>query len=111
MELGELGWIRKVYQYKIFLVLAVGILTICMGSWLLVFQNGGKEARGGQGYKSYTSIEIQSGDSLWSIASEYMTEEYGSVQEYMKEIKSLNGLRSDEIHAGKFLVVPYYIRQ
>ena len=111
MELGELGWIRKVYQYKIFLVLAVGILTICMGSWLLVFQNGGKEAREGQGYKSYTSIEIQSGDSLWSIASEYMTEEYGSFQEYMKEIKSLNGLRSDEIHAGKFLVVPYYIRQ
>lgn len=111
MKLGELQWFRKVCQFKIFLILAASILIICIVSWTVFLQNGCAEAEEGQWYKSYTSIEIQSGDSLWSIASEHMTEEYGSVQEYMKEIKSLNGLRSDEIHAGKFLVIPYYIRQ
>ncbi len=111
MKLQNVGWIRKVYQYKAYFILAISILIICMASWAVFFQPRRQKAGEGQGYKSFTSIEIQSGDSLWSIASEHMTEEYGSIQEYMKEIKSLNGLRGDEIHAGKFLVIPYYIRQ
>lgn len=61
--------------------------------------------------KYYTSVEIEAGDSLWSIASEYMTEEYENVQDYVDEIKSLNRLANDKIHAGKYLVIPYYSRQ
>lgn len=59
-------------------------------------------------YKYYTSIEIEAGDSLWSIASEYMTEEYDSVQEYVDEVKALNGLVDDKIHSGQYLTIPYY---
>ncbi|WP_168356556.1 LysM peptidoglycan-binding domain-containing protein [Petralouisia muris] len=61
--------------------------------------------------KSYTSIEIRPGDSLWSIAAEYMTEDYDSVQDYVQEIKIWNGLETDEIHAGRFLIVPYHFSQ
>ncbi|MCI8484887.1 MAG: LysM peptidoglycan-binding domain-containing protein [Lachnospiraceae bacterium] len=56
----------------------------------------------------YTSVEIESGDSLWSIASEYMTDDYESIEAYVEEIKTINGLGDDRIHAGKFLLVPYY---
>lgn len=64
-----------------------------------------------ENYKSYTSIEIRPGDSLWSIAAEYMTEDYDSVQDYVQEIKIWNGLETDEIHAGRFLIVPYHFSQ
>lgn len=32
-------------------------------------------------HKYYTSVEIESGSSLWEIAEEYMTEEYDSVED------------------------------
>ena len=59
-------------------------------------------------YKYYTCIEIESGDSLWSIAAEYKTSEYSSIDEYIKEVKSINNMRNDEINQGDSLVIPYY---
>lgn len=59
-------------------------------------------------FKYYKSIEIESGDTLWGIAEEYMTSEYASVQEYIDEIKQINHLTSDNIHDSKHLMVAYY---
>ena len=61
--------------------------------------------------KYYTSIQIQSGDTLWAIASEYITDDYTDMNEYMNEICSINHISRDEIKAGKYLVVPYYAVQ
>ncbi len=58
--------------------------------------------------KLVTCIEVKKGDSLWSIASEYFTDEYDDMNEYIAEIMSSNGMISDEIHAGNFIIVPYY---
>jgi len=58
--------------------------------------------------KLIASVEIKPGDTLWSIASAYMSEEYGSIHDYIKEIKASNGMASDEIHAGNYIIVPYY---
>lgn len=57
--------------------------------------------------KYYTSITIESGDTLWSIAEEYMYDDYDSVEEYMNEIIEINGLTSDKIYAGNNLVIVY----
>ncbi len=59
--------------------------------------------------KSVTSIKIEKGDSLWSIASRYYTEEYDDMNSYIKEIMYSNGLTSDIIHEGNYIIVPYYI--
>ncbi len=59
-------------------------------------------------YKYYTSIIIEPGDSLWEIASEYMTSEYSDVEEYIMEVMTLNHLMDDEIMAGEYLTIPYY---
>jgi cell division protein YceG involved in septum cleavage len=58
--------------------------------------------------KLVTSVEIKAGDTLWGIASEYMSDEYSSVNDYIREIKECNGMSSDEIHSGNYIIVPYY---
>lgn len=56
-------------------------------------------------HKYYKSIEIQRGDTLWDIAKDTITSEYSSVAEYIKVLKEINGLESDEIQAGRMLIV------
>lgn len=56
-------------------------------------------------HKYYKSIEIQRGDTLWDIAKDTITSEYNSVAEYIKVLKEINGLDSDEIQAGRMLIV------
>lgn len=58
--------------------------------------------------KTVTSICIQKGDSLWSIAEEYITDECGTMEDYIEEIKKTNHLIDDKIHAGNYIIVPYY---
>ncbi|MCI9491842.1 MAG: LysM peptidoglycan-binding domain-containing protein [Lachnospiraceae bacterium] len=101
----------KYYPQLLILALAMFLFIVCSLIGICLIQASGQKHKGAEPNsppKSYTSIEIQPGDSLWSIASEHITEEYQSIQDYVKEIKALNGLGDDNIHAGKFLIVPYY---
>ena len=59
-------------------------------------------------FKYYTDIEVEYGDSLWSIAQEYCDSHYGSIFEYMNEVRSINHINGDIIKEGQLLVVPYY---
>lgn len=59
-------------------------------------------------FKYYTSIKVEQGDTLWSIAKEHMGTEYASIQHYIDEVKQLNKLRVDDIHSGQYLMIPYY---
>ena len=58
--------------------------------------------------KTATSVLIEKGDSLWSIASEYYTCECGSMSDYIDEIKRTNGMKSDAIFEGCYIIIPYY---
>lgn len=58
-------------------------------------------------YKYYKSIEIESGDTLWSIAEEYMTDDFESVAEYVNLLKKMNNLNNDKIISGQNLIVVY----
>jgi len=58
--------------------------------------------------KLVTSVEIKKGDTLWSIASDYMTDEYDDLIEYIEEIKDSNGMISDTIHIGNYIIIPYF---
>ena len=60
-------------------------------------------------HKYYKSIQLKSGDTLWDIAREQMDEMYyDSITDYIRELKSINSLSSDQIHEGQYLTVPYY---
>lgn len=60
---------------------------------------------------SISSIKIEEGDSLWSLATEYYTEEFSSIPNYMEEIKRMNGLSSDMLYAGNYILIPQYLPQ
>lgn len=59
--------------------------------------------------RCYQSIAIQEGDSLWAIAKEYSAGTDYSVSEYVDELKQMNGLKEDTIHAGRYLTIVYFV--
>lgn len=61
------------------------------------------------GTYTISSVQIEAGDSLWSLASEYYTEEFSSVSNYIIEIKRMNGLSDDTLYAGSYILIPQYV--
>lgn len=65
--------------------------------------------QGSSSSKYFKSIEIEKGDTLWSIAQENMDANYyKNVSEYISEIKTVNTLVSDDVKAGNYIIIPYY---
>lgn len=84
------------------LIISVMICSVLLGSIEA-------EAAASQiSYKYYTSIRVEKGDTLWGIASQYVTDDYSSVNQYIEEIRSINHITGDAIHTGQYLTVPYY---
>lgn len=60
-------------------------------------------------YKYFMSYEVEYGDSLWSIASDYCDTHYDSIDDYMEEICIINSISEDSrLIAGNHLILPYY---
>lgn len=60
-------------------------------------------------YKYFTSIRIEPGDTLWSLADRYADQEhYASRDQYITEVMNMNHLSGEELSAGNYLIVPYY---
>lgn len=55
----------------------------------------------------YKSITIKKGDNLWAIASQYNVDMDISIPAYVEELKKMNSLKEDTIHAGNHLIVAY----
>lgn len=98
----------EVYVMKRMLVLAVMIMVLGSGFCGGILMNA--QADDHVGYEPvifYKSIEIQEGDTLWGIAEEYAPELDLKTAEYVEQLKQMNSLREDTIHAGCHLTVMY----
>lgn len=89
------------------------VMTICLvitfSFSISSFRSNAKDDGSPASYKYYKSIIISNGDTLWSIAQEYMDEEhYDSTNDYINEVRKLNALGNEDIHYGEYLIVPYY---
>ena len=61
-----------------------------------------------QRYKYYTGVFVRPGDNLWTIAKDYITDEYESIDSYIAEVMQMNHLSQPQVQAGNYVYVPYY---
>ena len=97
----------KKYSLAMILVLCV-IVILGITTTSILSQAKTINRNESQKSKYYTSVQIQEGDSLWSIADTYISSEYEDIQNYIDEVKSINHLTDERINEGLFLTVPYY---
>lgn len=104
---GEAARIRTIKRIAILIavILAAIIFSIVIFANIV---NAQSENRSDNSVKGYMYFNVQSNDTLWSIASEYADGHYTSLYQYIREVKELNGLTSDSIHAGSKLIIPVY---
>jgi LysM repeat protein len=104
-------WIKKFYNVirKNSFIISLGslILLVLIISFSVISTTVTAE-KSFDKVKLVTSVKIEKGESLWSIASRYISEEYKDMESYIKEIKKSNGLTSDVIHEGNYITIPYY---
>ena len=62
----------------------------------------------GKREKFVKAITIESGDTLWDIASKNCCDEYESIDDYIEDIMKINNMSSTRIIAGYNLLIPYY---
>lgn len=90
-------------------VLIISLLSVC---FFLYFGDRVVKAQESANDIQYKVVEIKDGDSLWSIAKENMdnTNDSGfiNIYQYIHEIKRCNNMKSNQVNAGSYLMVPYY---
>ncbi len=86
--------------------LVISICLLIIGGAIII---GTSDSRAKSNTKKYFQcIEIEAEDTLWTIADEYMTSEYDSMEAYIDEVKAINNLTGDKIIDGGSLIIPYY---
>lgn len=59
-------------------------------------------------YKYFTSVTVEYGDTLYSLAEKY-TEGYDmELSDYVEEVMNINHLDDEDIRSGQNLIVPYF---
>ncbi len=91
-------------------IILLGFLFLLMGTAVLILGQSSDtpdvEASTIQ-QKYYTSIDIESGDTLWSLAEEYGAR-YQDYDIFMDEVRKINHLDGDNITYGASLLIPVY---
>lgn len=93
--------IRRIVVLVLMIAVMITVATLFVGGRSNVGADQGREKR-------FASIQVEKGDSLWSIAQEHITDEYDSVSDYIEEVCESNHIYDDKITEGMYLVVPYY---
>ena len=101
---ADCSLIKKFFRFLVLFTVIASILIIVFSSCNKIQAEESTSA-----LKQYASITIEPGDSLWSIASEYIDGHYSCLQDYIDELKFINHLSSDTINAYEHLLIPYYI--
>ncbi len=91
-------------EFRRFFTGIVLITVICISFGTFLVSAHEKESVNDITYMYY-SIQIRPGDTLWTIAEDTMTDEYDSVAEYVQVLRDINDLDSDDIQAGRNLII------
>ena len=92
---------KRIDTNKLFRALTVFSLTVFLliQAATMAFSYIPEESR------EYKTVVVSSGDTLWSIASEYAS---GDVRSKIKDIKKFNNLKTNVLCIGDHINVPLY---
>lgn len=94
---------RKVKMFSLAVLATVVLAVICTLAY------GSLKTNANQGYKYYTSITVEDGDTLWTLADQYIDyNHYKDKEVYLAEVMTMNRLKDDGIYSGQTLIMPYY---
>lgn len=98
---------RGVCRRNVVGLMTLCFLAVCFLTVGVLHSNADSEKE--HKFKYYTSVVIEEGDTLWSIADQYMDKEIQGKIAYIDEVKSINHIHDgNRIIAGQMLIVPYY---
>lgn len=101
--------LRRERRRKAVVLSLAAVATFCI---ILIFaaSYGVIQSNANSGFKYYTSITVEAGESLWDIADDYIDYNvYQNKNSYIAEVQSINHLDDEgTIVAGQMLVIPYY---
>lgn len=84
------------------------ILVVVVCLILIVKIIPAASADSGNNAECLTTIVVKEGDTLWSIAEQYMTDDYDDIRDYIKEVCRINNIkRPGLIMEGTLIAIPY----
>ncbi|MCF0149854.1 MAG: LysM peptidoglycan-binding domain-containing protein [Firmicutes bacterium] len=87
------------FRFTAFVTVCILLLTVTAGSILGVF-----DARAAQP-REFTTVTVQSGDTLWNLARVYGPE-HADVRDVISDICRINEISDSCIHPGQVLLIP-----
>jgi predicted RND superfamily exporter protein len=94
-----------------FAIILVMVMIFFIGAFAIRTKAGSPAEYDDTVYYKYTTMyRVCAGDTLTSIAEQYMDEiHYSSVSDYVSEVRKMNQMYfSDEIKAGELISICYY---
>ena len=97
---------RSIIAIVIIALISIGIL---LGTSINVLASSKADPAAYNKY--YKSVRVEYGDTLWTIADQYIADLNIDKTEYIAEICELNHIEADDIVAGEYIVVSYYSKE
>lgn len=93
--------ITNIKRFKAFLFLSVLtisiVLFLMLSSFTKVYSTN---------IVTYDSVYVESGDTLWKIASSY--DNHLRIDEFIHKIEKLNNISNGKIYPGDTIIIPIY---
>ena len=99
-----------VRKQKIALVIIFSLVLLTSLTFISSKAYAGNFKSNSDSVKVFKSVTVYSGDTLESIAANYMSDEYSSVRSYINEVMSINGITDcTKLIPGNKIIIPYYM--
>lgn len=99
---------RKTLSSKLIIFSLVIIFIIVFWGGKHIFASSGNKKPYN---KYYTSVRVEDGDTIWTIADKYIEGFAVDKRDYVEEICKLNKLSDGKVQSGNYIIVSYYSQE
>lgn len=110
MKHGRSRRAARVYRRAacMFLILMTAAFLTCFCHIGNIRSMAQSSVNGHPATRYYTCIQLEPGDTLWSLAERYRDGSDMTAREYVNELRRINNIAGTKVHAGHMLTVCYY---